>query len=171
MNALLVDRLREAVASLSLISHTAAVSYDKIARDTSESIGGKRPAGTDAEYRPRRPKGPRIEGDAQSEKAWDEFEEELAAWEASYHRKTPTYFQRKAVKCRSDRQLELLAVEAEETLAAWRRMPIPAGQPPEFGSPQWKRWVAESPLDGGELSRMFSVTRQYIYLIRKQYRP
>lgn len=59
---------------------------------------------------------------------------------------------------------------AVEALEHARRMSIPAGQPPMPGDPLWKRWVAESKLDGGELARLFNVKRQYIHQIRVQYR-
>lgn len=64
---------------------------------------------------------------------------------------------------------QLVLSEAREALELARRAPIPAGQEPEYGSPQWKRFIAESSVDAGELARRFNVTRRYINMIRQQY--
>lgn len=138
----------------------------------------KTPRGSDAEYRPRAPRSPRVVGDQRSEKAWDEFEEELMAWKACYHRRTVWYFRRR-LDARGGRGLprelsggELAQIrrELEETIEAWHRTPIPAGQEPEYGSAQWKRYIAESQEDSGSLATRFNVTRRYINKIRQQYR-
>lgn len=156
--------LRQLIAELSLISHTSGVSYDgKMSRDTSESIGGRRPTGGDREPKPFRPKS------GAPEKEWDDWEEELADWEACYQRRTPDYFRREAER-RGVGALEALVVEARETLEAWRRTPIPAGQEPAYGSAQWKRYIADSKEDAGVLATRFSCTRRYINMVRRQYR-
>lgn len=146
--------LRQAIAELSLISHASTGAYDgKITADTGEDIGGKRPPGGDVD-RPGR----------------SADMDERAAWLVSYQRKTPDFFRREREKCQTDGRLIALRDECRTVIEAWRRQPMPAGQPPEFGSPQWKRWVAESDKDGGELARLFNTTRQYIHQIRKDYR-
>lgn len=171
MNPTLIAEYRDLVQKLSLISHVTSVNYEgKIARDTSEATGGRRPTGSDIEPKPRRPKSPRIVGNIASEKAWDEYEIDLAAWEACYHRRGVDYFVRRFAACSTDGMLRDLIGEARDTLAAWKRTPIPKGQPPALGDPQWKRWVAESSLQTGDLARMFSVSRQYIQKIRRGYR-
>lgn len=130
----------------------------------------KAPRGADVEHRPRAPRAPRVEGDAQSEKRWDEFEDELAAWKACYHRRTVRYFRRRLERCVSDGELRQIRLELEETIAAWSRTPIPLGQEPEFGSAQWKRYVAESPADAGTLATRFFCTRRYINKVRQAMR-
>jgi hypothetical protein len=113
------------------------------------------------------PKSPRREGDLQSERAWDQYEEELAAWQGSHHRRTVSYYQG---QLRRRGASQALLDDIRRTVGAWRRMSIPVGQPPEYGTPQWKRYIAESREDAGELARMFHVTRRYINQIRQNYR-
>jgi hypothetical protein len=67
--------------------------------------------------------------------------------------------------------------EAREALELARKTPLPVGQEPEVGSPQWKRYIAESDEDAGVLARRFwsprtekHVTRRYINMVRQQYR-
>lgn len=163
--------LHQLVQRIALISHVSGTSYEgKIARDTSDEIGGRRPAGSDHEPKPRKPKIPLIEGNAASEKVWDGYMEDLAAWQLCYQRRTPEYFRRRLERCHTDAALQGLVVEARETLEAWKRTPIPAGQPPALGDPQWKRWVADSDLPTKDLVRMFGKSRQYIQQIRSGYR-
>ena len=130
----------------------------------------KTPRGTDVERKPRAPKAPRIEGDQRSEKLWDEYEQDLAAWKACYHRRTVAYFKARLGRAVSDGELRQIRLEIEETIAAWRKMPIPEGQPPALGDPQWKPWIGQSTEDAGVLATRFSVTRRYINKIRQEYR-
>lgn len=191
--------LRQLVAELSLVSHAPIQGYDfapsEVGRGqrnrTSDRkapiphLGAHRPKdgdtrtprGGDLERKPRAPKGPRVEGDAQSEKAWDEYEAELAAWRACYHRRTPTYFKNQLERCETEYRLRLLVDEARETLEAWRRTPIPQGQEPQPGDPQWKRYIAESKESAESLAARFwnPATRKpygkrYINKIRQEYR-
>jgi hypothetical protein len=60
--------------------------------------------------------------------------------------------------------------EAREALELARRTPLPAGQEPEYGSPQWKRWIADSDEDVGKLATRWHVTRRYINMVRASYR-
>jgi hypothetical protein len=145
--------LRQAVAELSLISHVTAVNYDaKAPRDTSEDIGGRRPPGGDREHPNRKDV------------------DEMVSYNASYHRRTVHYFVVQVERCETVERLIALRDEALSTLESWRRQPIPEGQEPEYGSPQWKRFVAESREDAGELARRFGVSRRYINRIRAEYR-
>lgn len=68
------------------------------------------------------------------------------------------------------RTRRLVLTEAKEALELARRMPIPKGQEPEYGSPQWKRYIAESVEDTGALATRFNCTRRYINMIRRAYR-
>jgi hypothetical protein len=137
----------------------------------------KVPRGSDVERRPRAPRSPRVEGDDRSQKAWDDFEDDLAAWKACYHRRTVSYFRRRLDRYVSDGELRQIQTELEETVTAWRRTPIPKGQEPEYGSAQWKRYIAESNEDAGTLASRYwnpatqkPVTRRYINKVRQQYR-
>lgn len=184
--------LRRLLGELSLISHAPIQGYEfvspKIGSGKRNRLSDRRPPvphlgphrpkggdtktprGTDVEYRPRAPKSPRIEGDARSQKLWDEFEEDLAAWKSCYHRRTVSYFQSRIERAVSEGDLRRICGEIEETIKSWRVMPIPPGQPPALGDAQWKRWVAESREDPGVLATRFSVTRRYINKIRQAWR-
>jgi hypothetical protein len=157
------SEIRRALAELELVSHAPIGAYGRQAHDTTDSTGGRRPPGSDAEFRPRKPSTPFREGDAASEKVWSEYEEELLAWEACYHRRTVDYYRRREPS-------DALLIDIRRTVEAWRRQRIPPGQAPARADPQWKRYIAESNEDGGELARKFGVTRQYIHQVRKAYR-
>ena len=173
-----LHELRQTIQRIGMISHAPTRNYDgRTRRSTDEDIGGKKPPGTDREYKPRRPKTPLIDTDPQSVKAWRDYEDELEAWEACYQRKTVDYFLRRLDGCYTPQAVETLLREARATLEAWQRTPIPLGQEPEYGSPQWKRYIAESSEDAGTLASRYwnprtgrQITRQYIHKIRKQYR-
>lgn len=49
-----------------------------------------------------------------------------------------------------------------------KRMRLPKGKEPEFGSPLWKFWAAQQP-DALEVVRRFGVSRQYMARLREQY--
>lgn len=63
-----------------------------------------------------------------------------------------------------------VVLDAVKALEVARRMPLVDGQEPDMAHPQWKRFIAESPLDGGTLARRFGVSRQYIFEVRKAWR-
>lgn len=138
-----LHELRSLIARLELMPGVNAASLERSAKATDEEIGGRRPAGG-VDW-----KGDREEG---------------------YGLKSAEYFKRRMSWTHSEVVLSGLVVEARAAVEAWTRLPLVEGQEPEFGSPQWKRWVAESRLDGGELARKFNVTRQYIAQVRKAYR-
>lgn len=180
-----VREVRQAIAELSLISHVSGTSYDaKLAHDTTDDIGGKRPPGSDQEFKPRAPKAPREPHEHADEDEWriydqelagwriemEAYDEELESWRACYQRKTPDYFRRELEKCDADERLIALRDECRGVVQAWRRAPLPSGQEPEYGSPQWKRWVGESREDAGDLARRFGLTRRRINQIRHEYR-
>lgn len=149
----MLTEIRQALAELELVSHASTRNYEGRSRPSSdEDIGGKRPPGSDQEFAGK-----------------DQLEWE--ALKASYHWRTVAHYrQRLRNISRDEEALRPVLAEIRETVKAWRQAPIPQGQEPEFGSPQWKRYVAESPLDGGELARKFNVTRQYISQVRRGYR-
>lgn len=154
-----LQTLRQLVAELALISHAPTSNYgNRQPVDSGEDIGGKRPPGSDREMPNRRDM------------------DEMTAFLASYHRRTPEYFRQELDRCSTVERLEELVVEAREALDAWRRAPIPPGQEPEYGSPQWKRFIAESSEDAGTLASRYwnpttgrQITRQYIHKVRRDY--
>jgi hypothetical protein len=135
--------LRVAIARITLLSQVPAATLERSSRSTDDEIGG------------RRPKGGII--------AKDDFEPEFAL-------KSSEYFVRRLRRCHTERAITELLTEALATLEAWQRAPIPKGQEPEYGSPQWKRYIAESTEDAGALATRFHCTRRYINLIRQAYR-
>ena len=134
--------LQAIVYRIALKSHVGAASMDRVAKSTDDAIGGRRPSGGIVRK--------------------DDREPEFAL-------KSAEYFAAKSKLCRTDDAISALLSEARKTLDAWERTPIPDGQEPEFGSPQWKRWVAESPLPHIEIARKFNVSRQYVFKIRQGY--
>lgn len=146
----LEHEIRQAIAELDLISHVNSVSLDTSDRDTSDSIGGKRPPGGDQEH----PK----------------TAEERSDYRTSYQLKSASDFRHRLKTAHSEHAKQAILNEARETLAAWKRAPLPTGQDPQFGSPQWKRWVASSDLSAATIAHRFNVSRQYVHRIRRQYR-
>jgi hypothetical protein len=137
--------LHRLVLRLSVMSQIPAAPVGHSSHGSDEDIGGKRPG---------EPTGLRMMED----------------YQVGYALKSPEYFQREIGRARTEKRLRELLSEAQAALEAWQRTPIPAGQDPEYGSPQWKRWIAESSLDGGTLARRFNITRQYVHQIRRGYR-
>jgi hypothetical protein len=138
----LASEIRQALAELELISQVNAMNLAPSGRDAGEDIGGKRPPG-----------GVDYQGDR----------------ELDYPQKSIEHFRRRLRRIRATWQLELLLEDARSSLAAARRQPAPTGEP-EYGTPQWKRWVAESPLPSVEIARKYNVSRQYICRLRLLYR-
>lgn len=134
--------LRRSVLKLTLISHANPANLDPSHGTTTESKGGKRPPG-----------------------GIDRFGD----YQLSYRQKSADHFVHQLRYVRTVEDLEQLAQDAHDAVDAWKRTLIPEGQPPEYGTPQWKRWVAHSPLGTGELARRFSVSRQYILRIKRDY--
>ena len=154
---------RQAVAELTLISHTSGVSHEgRTSRSTDDAIGGRRPPGGDVD-RPRRPKPGASAADM------NEYYDALESWKESYLRRTPAYFISEFDKCRTTARLIELTEEARRTIEAWKITPLPSGDEPEFGSSQWKRYVGASTRSIGDLARQFHVSRQYIIKIQRDY--
>lgn len=139
----LVSDLRQLIARLSLVSHASAARLDSEPRSADGDIGGNRPPGGI---------------DARDDKA------------EGFGLKSAVYFERRFARIHTDIQLQALVLEAERALEAWQRTPFVEGQRPALQDPRWKQWIAHSRLDGGELARLYGVSRQYIHEVRKKYR-
>lgn len=139
--------LHQVLAELELVSQVSAVNMDPSSRDASESIGGKRPPG-----------------------GIDRRDDLPDSDERHHPQKTVDHFRRRLECARTDRQVEVILTDARAALVAWRRQPAPASGDMAFGSPQWKRWVAESSLSHGEVATKWGCTRSYVQQIRKLYR-
>jgi hypothetical protein len=131
------------IARIELKSQLPAAQAGRGSRDSSGSIGGKRPGGGINRRDDRVPE---------------------------FRLRSADYFRQRAALAVTDESVEALIVEAEATLEAWARAPIPASQPPRPGDPQFKRWVAESPLESVELARLFNLSKRRINQIRAGYR-
>jgi hypothetical protein len=141
----LVRGVRSRLATLETVSHSPTQNWGQ---RILAAAGSGAPTGGDGEH----PSAP-----------------EWAAFAESYHRRTVSYFRRQIAGCRTVARLVEIREEIDSAIGCWRRMPLPAGQEPEYGSPQWKRWVAESDLSHGEIARRFMVSRSYIQKVRREY--
>jgi hypothetical protein len=137
------EELLRAIAKIATFSQVPAANVGQSAKSADDDIGGRRPSGGIDRK--------------------DDFQTDFAL-------KSADYFRRCLARCRTERAITELLIEAKATIEAWMHTPIPPGQEPEYGSPQWKRWIAESSEDAGTLARRFNCTRQYIYQIRRGYR-
>ena len=142
--------LAQVLAELELRSHVSAVNLEPSTKDVGEGddVGGHRPPGgvdrREDNYRP--PSG-------------DETDNERVLRSAAHFRQ----------QLARGRDPERILAEAKESLAAWLRMPAPNNEP-DYGSPQWKRWVAESPLTAKEIADKYGVKKRYINRVRADYR-
>lgn len=140
-------RLRQVLAELELVSHVPAVNLDPLTRETSgEGIGGKRPPG-----------------------GIDRRDDRRDDDDHHHPQKSVDHFRRRLAHARTDEQRALILTDAEAALAAWKRQPA-ASTEPAYGSPQWKRWVAESKLSHQQVADKFGISRSYVAKVRKQYR-
>lgn len=146
----LITELRRVVIQIAVKSHVSAAQVGRSTPSTDEDIGGKRPP-----------------GGTSGADDWSVDSE-------GYWLKSADYFQEQLDKImrngRSPLRLRALLDEAQETLKRWTTLHIPEGQEPEYGSPQWKRYVAESSESGGSLARRFNCSREYIRQVRLDYR-
>jgi hypothetical protein len=134
--------LRQVLAELELVSQVGAAKTGSSGRDEGEDIGGRRPPG-----------------------GIDRRDDR----EIDYPQKSVEHFRRRLRRAHSLWQLELILKDARKALEACRRQPAPSGEP-EYGTPQWKRWVAESDLGPSDIARKYGVSKRYIVRIRTQYR-
>lgn len=142
--------IRRALAELELVSHAPTKNYDGPSRrSTDESIGGKRPPGSDHEHPDRRDI------------------DEWGAWMDSYHRRTVDHYRARLASCVPEDHPVILA-EIQQTIRAWRTAPVPLGHEPDYGTPQWKRYIAASTEDAGVLAKRFHCSRRWINMVRQQ---
>lgn len=141
-SATLLSELAQLLAELELVSHVSAARAGSSSRDEGEDVGGRRPPGGIDRGDDREPMHPQ---------------------------KSVEHFQRRLRRARTNAHLSAILEDAQRALEAWKRQPAPSGEP-EYGTPQWKRWVAESSLSSSEIARKFSVSGQYIRRIRSLYR-
>lgn len=134
------DALAQVLAALAMVSQVDAMNLEP-ARPSAESPGGGRPPG-----------GIDRRGDV-----IDEFRQ-----------KSVDHFRRRAAGCRTLREVSLVLDDAREALEAWQHTPTP--HEPRLGDPLWKRWVADSDLSDVEVARRYSVSRQYVWQVRRAYR-
>lgn len=134
--------LRQILAELELISQVPAVNLESSGGDAGEDVGGKRPPG-----------GLIGKDDRQDE----------------YPQKSVEHFRQRAARARDEAVLARILDDARMALVAARRQPAPTGEP-EYGTPQWKRWVAETDLASAEIARKYGVSKRYINRVRMLYR-
>lgn len=132
--------LRQILANLEMMSQVDAVNLAPSPRNADEDVGGKRPPG-----------GIDRKGDR----------------EPDYPQKSADHFHRRLNGARTQPQVDAILTDAEQALNAWRNQAVP--KDPEYGSPQWKKYVAASTLTHGELAKRFNVKRSYIQQIRREY--
>lgn len=135
--------LAQTIARLHTVSHVNATDFEgrQQGHDTSESMGGKRPPG-----------GIDHQGDR----------------EPDFAQKSAEHFHRRAGRCRTTRDYQLVLNDAQRALNAWQRAPTPTN--PTLDHPRWKHWVAQSLLPDAEIARLYMVSRQYVNRVRRQYR-
>lgn len=139
----LEKEVRDVIAALHLVSHVSAANLGSSARDSGESIGGKRPPGG-------------IDREGDREREWP--------------MKSAEHFERRLAKAYSQRALTEILADATRSLDAWKRQPAPTkSNEPKLSSPQWKQYISESIESHGALAGRFGVTRAYIQEIRKKY--
>lgn len=168
----LIRELRAVVMRLALVSHAATASYETLAPPDQKNPERWR-------TRDVRPPVPHLKsrhnvhaGSSIPIRGGIDF---IADITPEFRLKSHLYFQRRlermvrAKKNHGSADLRRLLKEAEDALDAWQRTPIPMGQEPEYGSPQWKFYVAQSSEDAGRLAARFNVSRRYINKVRRQY--
>lgn len=174
----LMRQIRQGLLELELVSHGRTASWgDKTSPDASDSIGGRKPSGSNVEY-PRQ----------------DLTTDERRSFESSYLSKTVEHYRRK-LEGRFDRhtgehrpgllddpqlsdqerasQLEALLKDIRETVTCWRFTPPPqrAGVDPERGTFYWKCMVADD--DRGTLKQIHQrhqISRMTLWRYRQRYR-
>lgn len=132
------------LAELEMLSQVSAASTGSSTPSTDDDIGGRRPSGGI---------------DRRDDK------------DVNVGLKSADHFRVRFERCHSDRMYMVILDEAREVVSSWKRTPIPPGDLPAYGSPQWKRWVAETNgrISHGEIARRFNVTRQYVIKLRRDW--
>jgi hypothetical protein len=143
-------------------SHVSAAPLGRTAKETTDDIGGRRPSGGIAYQDDRNPES--------TIRSADFYRRQLQRIERDHQQDLDRGRDQDTLLLRDGQRLNRLAEQAEESWTAVARTPIPAGDEPAYGSPQWKRYVAESVETDAALAWKFHVTKQYISQIRKAYR-
>lgn len=161
VNTILERDLRQVICELELVSHAGTANYDFAAPPEGSSV----PAGKWAQGRVKRQRstGSRDKGPPGGIGYTDDKEPEFS-------QKSADHFRRRIARAYGEDALVEILSDAEKALVAWRRQPAPTkANEPAYGTPQWKRYVAESSESHGEIARRFNVTRAYIQQVRRLY--
>ena len=84
--------------------------------------------------------------------------------EPEYWLRSVTHYRRRLKGARSVKAVILITADAERTLKAWEKAPVPSAPLP--GSPFFRRYIVESEKTVGELARLTGVSRQYLHRLR-----
>lgn len=141
----LVADIRTLLARLELVSHVSGRSYD--GANVHGAAGTREPTGGDGEY---------AKGD------------ERDALNESIYVRTIDYYRGQLAQAGAG-DLKRIRDDIEATVGAWNRQAAPPDEP-TYDNPQFKRWVAESPLSSKEIAWKYNVTTRYVNAIRQAYR-
>ncbi len=136
--------LSETICALELVSQVPAVNLDPTSRDSSESIGGKRPSGG-------------IDRQDDRERAWD--------------MKSADHFKTRIRNAHSERTLLQILIEAKQSLENARRMPgwKKGAVEPDKGTLRWKRMIADSYEPAHVLAKRHEISLRTIQNYRLEY--
>jgi hypothetical protein len=148
-------RLRTVLAHLDTVSHvnsTQDYSTGPIARDTSDSLGGRKPSHGAGEH----PRGAK----------------EVESFRSDYRLHSADEFKRRLAKAKSDTAKKAILSDAEEAIKAWKKSPLPGpNEMPPFADPKWKAWVAAHPeVSAASIADKTGLSRQYVTRVRAKYR-
>lgn len=159
MQAATLRELRQVLAELELVSHVPAFNYES-KNETSVSDernpGGKRPRG-----------GVERKDDQENDFALKSVEHFRRRLDGALAR---NLLREQEGEPPSSRAIEAILADAKAALKAHKRAPPPPDRP-ERSSPQWKRWVATSPLSAHEIARLYDCSHQYVLRVRARYAP
>jgi hypothetical protein len=156
--------IRQTLLELELVSQVPAASLGSSSRDSTESIGGKRPPGGVQWH----DEGSDEEVKDFPQRGVEHFKRRIARVQRNAQRRLDEGVELELVERSSTASLRQILKDAKDALRAAKRQP-PAKEPP-FGSPQWKRHIAESKDGHGTLATRFGCSRAYIQEIRRKYR-
>lgn len=167
-DAQLAHQLRQIVVRLDLMSHASGAAYEFAPSETGRARVERWRSSDRHDPVPHM-------GSRHNPAAYDTRKPSGALdWQGDripeYRQKSAEYFRRRARQVRNVMQLEALLAEAIAAEEAWRKTPLLEGErPASKADPRWKQWVGSSKLENAEIARLYSVSRQYIHKIRRQY--
>lgn len=141
----LVAEIRTLLARLELVSHVSGRSFEGVNVHTGP--GTRPPTGGDEEFAP--------------------LEDREALLESIYIRTVDFYRGQLAQAGAGD--LKRIRDDIQATVEAWNRQAAPSDEP-TYDNPQFKRWVAESPLSSKEIGWKYNLPTRRINAIRQAYR-